>query len=272
MDGDEFDQNDGLDLAAAAASQNPPVLSVLIPAFNEERRLPDTLESINRHLAGCSTTYEIIVVDDGSTDATCQIVEELRALDERVRLVAMPHAGKGGAVRAGIAAALGSRIVFCDADLPVAPQDVVRLAHQLDDCDVAIATREGPGARRIGEPTHRHLMGRAFNLLTRLIAVPGIHDTQCGLKAFRAETALRIFHLQTIEGFGFDVEVLFIAQHLGYRIQQMPVLWSHRPSSRVDPLRDTILMFADLIRIRTRAFRGNYGQMIDARRALPVQP
>lgn len=272
MDGSGCDQNGGPAAAAPGVRLNPPVVSVVIPAYNEERRLPDTLMKINAHLAGAGLTYEIVVVDDGSTDATCQVVEQAHALDTCVRLVATPHAGKGSAVRAGVAAALGSRIVFCDADLPVAPQDVERLAHELDDCDVAIATREGPGAQRVGEPIHRHLMGRVFNLLTRIMAVPGIHDTQCGLKSFRAESAARIFPLQTIEGFGFDVEVLFIAKHLGYRIREVPVLWSHRPSSRVDPLRDTVRMFTDLVRIRARVWRGNYGRVIEARQALPAQP
>jgi len=233
-------------------------LTVVIPACNEEGRLPGTLQEISNHLAATGSTYEILVVDDGSTDRTGEVTALQAQRDTNIKLLARPHAGKGAAVRAGALAAKGGRVLFCDADLPMAPEDLTRLAAMLDQHDVIIASREGMGARRIGEPYYRHLMGRVFNLIVQLLAVPGVQDTQCGLKCFTTESAGRVFSLQTVEGFGFDVEILYIARKLGYRIQEVPITWSHRESSRVDPVRDTLRMLGDILRVRWNDLRGLY--------------
>jgi dolichyl-phosphate beta-glucosyltransferase len=137
-------------------------------------------------------------------------------------------------------------------------EDLMRMDSILETSPVVIASREGPGAMRTGEPLHRHLMGRAFNLLTRAMALPHVRDTQCGLKGFSAIGARDIFSRQSIDGFGFDVELLLIASRLGYAVQEMPIRWSHRPSSRVDPVRDTLRMVVDLLRIKWKDCLGVY--------------
>ncbi|MFN0073504.1 MAG: dolichyl-phosphate beta-glucosyltransferase [Chloroflexota bacterium] len=235
-------------------------LSVVIPAYNEQGRLPATLAEISQHLAATSSSYEIIVVDDGSTDATGEVTASQAQSDPHVQLLMTRHAGKGAAVRSGALAARGTRVLFCDADLPMAPAELTRLAAMLADHDIVIASREGSGASRLGEPYYRHLMGRVFNLIVQVLAIPGVQDTQCGLKCFTAESAAKIFRLQTVEGFGFDVEILYIARKLGYHLLEVPIIWSHRESSRVDPVRDTLRMLGDILRVRWNDLRGVYGR------------
>jgi dolichyl-phosphate beta-glucosyltransferase len=168
-------------------------------------------------------------------------------------------AGKGRAVRIGVTEARGDRIVFADADLSTPIEEVIGLAERLNERhQVVIASREGAGARRVGEPYVRHLMGRVFNVLVQALAVPGIQDTQCGFKAFTQRCARDVFSRQQIVGFGFDVEVLFVARQLGYGIKEVPVTWEYAASSRVDPLKDTIRMFRDVLRVRLNALRGEY--------------
>ena len=233
-------------------------LSMVIPAYNEEGRLVDTLERILAYLDGQGLRFEILAVDDGSTDRTPELVKEIAARDERVRLIREPHRGKGAAVRSGALAAAGRLVLFCDADLSHPVEDLTRLPALLDGAQVAIASREGSGSRRIGEPLHRHLMGRVFNFIVRTLAVPGIQDTQCGLKCFTRRAARDLFSSQTIDGFGFDVEILFLARKLGYRVVEVPITWRHVPASRVDPLRDTVRMLSDVLRVRWNDIKGVY--------------
>lgn len=233
-------------------------LSIVIPAFNEEGRLPDTLERILAYLNERGLSFEVLAVDDGSSDRTPELVKLISARDERVRLLRERHRGKGAAVRAGALAARGEIVVFCDADLAHPVEDLTRLPSLLNGAQVAIASREGSGATRLGEPVHRHVMGRLFNLVVQTLAVPGILDTQCGLKCFTRAAADDLFGRQTIDGFGFDVELLFLARKLGYRVVQVPITWRHVPASRVDPLRDTIRMLSDVLRVRWNDVRGRY--------------
>jgi hypothetical protein len=170
-----------------------------------------------------------------------------------------PLRGKGRAVKIGVGVARGDRVVFADADLSTPIEEVIGLADQLSDqSQVVIATREGSGARRVGEPYLRHLMGRVFNLIVQMLAVRGIQDTQCGFKAFTRAAAHDVFGRQQIVGFGFDVEVLFIARRLGYTIKEVPVTWQYAASSRVDPVRDTIRMLRDVLVVRLNDLRGLY--------------
>jgi glycosyltransferase involved in cell wall biosynthesis len=236
------------------------VLSLIIPAYNEEDRLPGTLSEITRHLSSMELEYEVLVVDDGSTDATTRVVNEVNGRDPAVRLLKTPHRGKGFAIRHGMLAARGERLAFVDADLPMPVADITRLAGQLENHSVVIASREGPGAERIDEPYIRHVMGRGFNTVVRLLAGLDFQDTQCGLKCFTAESARAVFTRQTINGFGFDVEILFIAQRLGYPIGEVPIAWRHVPASRVDPVRDTVRMLADVARVRWNDWRGAYSR------------
>jgi dolichyl-phosphate beta-glucosyltransferase len=233
-------------------------LSVVIPAYNEASRLPATLERVLAYLDQQSLRFEVLAVDDGSSDGTAEQVETLVAADQRLRLLREPHRGKGAAVKAGALAARGAVVLFCDADLCHPVEDLTRLPGYLDRAEVAIASREGKGAERLDEPTYRHLMGRCFNLLVRLLAVRGIQDTQCGLKCFTRAAARELFPRQTIDGFGFDVEILYLARRRGFRIVEVPITWRSVPSSRVDPIRDTLRMVTDVLRVRWNDLRGCY--------------
>jgi glycosyltransferase involved in cell wall biosynthesis len=233
-------------------------LSVVIPAYNEASRLPATLERVLVYLDQQSLRFEVLAVDDGSSDGTAEQVEPLAAADQRLRLLREPHRGKGAAVKAGALAARGAVVLFCDADLCHPVEDLTRLPGYLDRAQVAIASREGKGAERLDEPRYRHLMGRCFNLLVRLLAVRGIQDTQCGLKCFTRNAARELFLRQTIDGFGFDVEILYLARRRGFRIVEVPITWRSVPSSRVDPIRDTLRMVTDVLRVRWNDLRGCY--------------
>ncbi|MCC6175011.1 MAG: glycosyltransferase family 2 protein [Chloroflexi bacterium] len=238
---------------------NDPTLSLVIPAYNEEARLPATLEATSDYLHRRGEPYEILVVVNGSTDGTAAVAKCFAERDPSVRLIVTSLRGKGLAVKIGVSEARGERVVFCDADLSTPIDEVVGLADRLNERDqMVIATREGHGARRIGEPYSRHIMGRVFNSLVQVLAVRGIHDTQCGFKAFTRRCAQAVFSRQRLAGFGFDVELLYIARKHGFHIREVPVTWVYRPSSRVDPVRDTIRMFLDVVRVRLNDLRGRY--------------
>jgi len=241
-----------------------PFMSLVVPAYNEQARLPTTLIKLKAFLAKQSPHYEVLVVDDGSRDATATIVEEAMAGFPELRLLREQHRGKGHAVRKGMLAARGRYAMFCDADFSMPVEEVVKFPDALGDSfQIAIGSREVKGARRIGEPWHRHLMGRVFNLLVRAMAIPGLHDTQCGFKCFTQEAAREIFGRQVIDGFGFDVEVLYIARKMGMRITEVPINWYYSPSSRVDPIKDTIRMFNDVLQVRDNDRRGLYDCVSD---------
>ncbi len=236
-----------------------PAVSLIIPAYCEAGRLPRTLPDILAFLDRHRLDWEVRLVDDGSEDATLTVARDLAAGDPRVVVQAEPHRGKGGAVRAGMLAATAPYRVMCDADMSMPVDMVPRLLKKLfSGADIAIASREAPGARRIDEPAHRHVMGRVFNGIVRALAVHGIQDTQCGFKAFTAEAAERLFRASHLDGFAFDVEVLFLAQRSGMRIVEVPIDWTHDPDSRVSPGRDTRRMLAEIARIRVNRRLGKY--------------
>ena len=237
----------------------PPFLSIIVPALNEGLRLPETLPQILDFLHRQSYPGELLVVDNGSTDCTAAVVREMATGDPIVRLIQVDRRGKGLAVRLGMQAASGEYRFFCDADLSMPVDQIPRfLPPQLSGFDVAIASREAPGARRIAEPAYRHWIGRGFNLLVRSLAIPDLHDTQCGFKCFRAQAAVDLFSVQRLDGWTFDVETLFIAQRRGYRIVELPIPWHYRAGSRVKPLLDSLVMLADLFRIRSNWRQGLY--------------
>lgn len=239
--------------------RSQPIASVIIPAWNEERRIGDSLQRVAAFVRGRSESIEVLVVDDGSDDDTVPIVEALIQDQPFIRLIRNPHGGKGSAVKTGVSRGQGQYLIISDTDLSVPIEELPKfLPPVLDGYDVAIASREAEGARRIDEPQYRHLMGRVFNLLVRLVAVPRIQDTQCGFKAFRRDVARQVFPLQTIEGWGFDVEILFIARRLGYTIVEVPVTWYYGAESKIRPIHDTIGMIGDLWRVRLNATRGLY--------------
>ncbi|MBN1137340.1 MAG: glycosyltransferase family 2 protein [Anaerolineae bacterium] len=235
------------------------LVSIIIPAYNEEHRLHASLNRVAAFVQKQSYPIEVVVVDDGSQDATPAIAEQFASQYPFISLLRVPHGGKGSAIRAGVNRGQGQYLVICDADLAVPIEELPKfLPPALDSYDVAIASREVKGANRFNEPYYRHLMGRVYNLLVRLMAVPQIQDTQCGFKAFRRDAARELFALQTIDGWGIDVEVLFIAQRFGLKIVEVPVNWYYGKGSKVRPVQDTINMVRDLLRVRRNAGQGRY--------------
>jgi glycosyltransferase involved in cell wall biosynthesis len=239
----------------------PTHLSVVIPAHNEESRLPGSLSRILDYLNQQPYTWEVLVVENGSRDRTAQVAEGFAQEWPALRVLREPQRGKGRAVRRGMLQASGEYRFICDADLSMPIDQVSRfLPPTLVDYDVAIASREAPGAVRYGEPAYRHWVGRVFNRIVRLLAVPGFQDTQCGFKCFRGQVAEALFLLQRLHGWTFDVELLFVALRRGYRVVEVPIPWYYNPGSRVSLLRDSLAMFADLFRIRRNWRRGLYAE------------
>jgi dolichyl-phosphate beta-glucosyltransferase len=236
----------------------PPALSVVIPAYNEALRLPATLARVKEHLGRLGVAHEVVVVDDGSTDATSEVA---RAAGEGVRVLRHePNRGKGYAVRRGMLAATGARRLLTDADLSTPIEELAKLEAALDGgCDVAIGSRAIAGARiEVHQPAYREAMGRLFNRLVRVLLLPGLHDTQCGFKLFSARAAEAAFAAAALDGFSFDVEALYVARQRGLRIAEVPVTWRNDAATRVG-LGGGAAAFVDLLRIRLRAWRGAYG-------------
>jgi len=236
-----------------------PFFSIIIPAYNEENRLPSTLEQVFHFLEGQSYTSEVIVVENGSTDKTFEAAQRFAEQYKNLRVIHHEQRGKGGAVQRGVREARGEYVFFCDADLSMPIEEISKfLPPALMDFDIAIASREAPGAVRYNEPYYRHLTGRVFNMLIRLMVLPNLQDTQCGFKCLRADVARDIFPFQTLTGWAFDVELLYIAHHHGYRIIEIPIDWYFNADSKIRVLRDAWRMFIDLLVIRRNARRGLY--------------
>jgi dolichyl-phosphate beta-glucosyltransferase len=255
---------------ADATRQAEPSLSLIIPAYNEATRIAGTIGEAVAWLTSQTFGTELIVVDDGSDDSTADQTDRALSHLGYGRLLRIAHGGKAAAVRAGMLAATCEQIAFSDADLATPLPYLTELRAALaGGCDIAIGSREGAGARRFDEPPYRHLMGRVFNGLVRVLLVPGVHDTQCGFKLFRAEVArdllsrARLYRNagQIISGprvTAFDVELLTIARLHGYRICPVPVVWSYGAGSKVRPARDTWHNVRDLCEVWIAAKRGRY--------------
>ena len=236
-----------------------PFLSIIIPAHNEARRLPAALERVTAFVRAQNFPCEVLVVENGSKDETAAIARAWQEKLPELRLLCMEAAGKGSAVKAGMLAARGACRYMADTDFSVPLEEIPRFLEAIQaGADVAIGSREAPGALRIGEPVIRHWSGRIFNMLVRWWVVPGVQDTQCGFKCFSARAAEALFPLQTMNGWSFDVEVLAAAQQNGYRIQEVPVTWTYGTGSRIKPLRDAAALLRELWIIRTNARRGAY--------------
>jgi dolichyl-phosphate beta-glucosyltransferase len=241
-----------------------PVLSVVVPAYNEERRLPASLGRLLEYLERYEPSFEILVVDDGSRDRTSECVRALA--HPALTLVRNDgNRGKGYSVRRGMLLARGERRLMTDADLSTPLDELPRLAEALaGGAEVAIGSRAARGAEiAVHQPWYREALGRLFNRGVRLLAVRGIRDTQCGFKLFSARAAEEVFGVALLDGFSFDVEALFIAQSRGYRVVEVPVRWSNDAASRVT-LRKGALAFIDLLRIRANALLGRYGRAASA--------
>ncbi len=239
-----------------------PRLSIIIPAFNEEARIRSTLDQVITFLGTRPYSWEIVVADDGSTDATASLVGELAEGRPELKLLRLPHRGKGWAVKHGMLAAAGEYRFLCDADLSMPIEQVERfLPPQVGEVVIVVGSREAPNSRRIGEPIHRHLMGRFYNWLARLMAVPGISDTQCGFKCFPGQQASFLFQRQRTNGFAFDVEILFLARQSGLKVTEVGIDWYFREESKVRPLLDSLVMTWDLIKIRWLHRRRRLGKL-----------
>lgn len=226
-------------------------LSIVIPAYNEETRLQNTLPQVANFLTTQPYKAEIVVIDDGSVDRTAEVVEQIARQYACIRLVRAAHGGKGHAVKTGMLQVDSEYAFLCDADLAMPITELPKFLPPLQNgYQVAIGSREGQGAVRYNEPFYRHLMGRVFNWLVKTMAVPGFEDTQCGFKCFHHSARSDLFSHQTIDGFGFDVEVLYIALKRGYRIVEVPIDWYYQAESKVHPIRDTLRMIRDIMTVR----------------------
>lgn len=249
-----------------------PYLSLVIPAYNEGSRLGETLRTVTAYLREQPYTWEILVVDDGSDDGTGTLAETYAdaSAGASLRVIGNPHRGKAYAVRSGVLAAHGKIVGFTDADLATPIETLAAsVALFASGADVVIGSREGLGALRNDEPPYRHLMGRVFNALVQIVALPGIQDTQCGFKIMRGTVARALFSATRLYGedshppagpavTGFDVELLYLARKRGYRIAEVPVNWQYIAESKVNPLRDTVRNVRDLVMVRVNSLLGRY--------------
>ena len=230
-------------------------LSVVIPAYNEALRLRPTLRKIVDYLRGQGLGYEVLVVDDGSTDATAAVAEEFAA--DGVRVLRQPeNHGKGAVLRVGVLASRGEQVLLVDADLSTPIEDLERLRPHLQEAEVVLGSRAVAGSDiTLHQPVYREMMGRTFNLIIRLLGVRGLRDTQCGFKLLDGEVARRLFQELRIERFAYDVELVWLARRHGYRVVEVGVRWADSSSSRVNPMTDSLRMFWDVLALRWRGWR-----------------
>jgi dolichyl-phosphate beta-glucosyltransferase len=239
----------------------PVTYSIILPAYNESARIAATLDRILAHATERGWNVEVIVVNDGSTDSTAEIVLEYAKNHAVLRLLENPgNRGKGFSVRNGMLHARGDILLFSDADLSSPIEEADKLfAAIAKGTDIAIGSRWMDRRLQIRrQPMHRRLFGRIFNLALRVVLGLQFKDTQCGFKAFTRRSARVIFPQQKIERWGFDPELLYLARKFGFTVSEVPVAWSHREGTRIHPLRDGIRMFGELLRIRWYALKGNY--------------
>lgn len=246
-----------------------PYLSVVIPSYNERKNIGrQVLDEVLAYLKTQSFTWEIILSDDGSTDGTVAELKKFADKDKRVVVLENLHAGKGPTVQSGMLKAQGEWVLFTDFDQSTPLSESEKLLKFTDTHQVIIGSREITGAKRDHEPLHRHVMGRGFNFLVQTLAIPGIFDTQCGFKIFSGSACHKIFSNLVIYGRNkerhdaftgaFDVEALFLARKLGYQIKEVPIIWHHHETDRVSPIKDSLRMLADIIKIRVADLTGRY--------------
>ncbi len=245
--------------------------SIVIPVYNEETRATKTLTQVLSFMNAFAPAFEIIVVDDGSKDKTADSVEAYIKDHPEIKLIRNEHKGKGPTVKTGVLASSGKYIYTIDCDLSTPMEELKRLSNWIIDnnYDIVIASREGLGARREGEPVYRHIMGRVFNFWVQTLALKGIQDSQCGFKLYKSDVAKSVFSDLMVYGEGpkklasaflgaFDVEVLFIAKSRGYKIKEVPVKWVFAKTTRLNPIVDSYRMARDVLRIKILGIKGAY--------------
>ncbi len=238
-----------------------PFLSVVIPAYNEEGRIETSLEKISLYLERQRYTYELILVDDGSSDQTVKVVLDcFKHIQHGMLLQNEVNRGKGYSVRQGVLHSTGQYVLFSDADLSTPIEEVEKLFQYLaQGYDIAIGSRGLKESDiRLHQPWYREQMGKMFNRFVRALSLSKFRDTQCGFKCFRGDVARKLFAQQTIDRFSFDVEVLFLAARYHYKVKEVPIQWFNEPNTRVDILKDASKMFWDLLKIRYNAWTGRY--------------
>jgi dolichyl-phosphate beta-glucosyltransferase len=236
----------------------PLFLSIIIPAHNEESRLPLALEQAFAFLENQNFSSEVVVVENGSNDCTLEVAHKYLLSFPRLRVFHEDCPGKGRAIRRGMLEAHGEYRFFADVDFSMPVDEITRFLPPACNVDISIASREAPDSVRYGEPPFRHFTGRVFNFFIRSLVLPGLHDTQCGFKCFRASVAKDIFRVQTLPGWSFDVELLAIARRRGFTITEIGIPWFYNNNSKVNILRDSVRMFLDLLTIRANTRRGVY--------------
>lgn len=243
-------------------------VSVIIPAFNEELRLPATLDSVCAYLEGSvDRDYEVIVVDDGSSDGTADFVRSYEEKNERVKLISYEeNQGKGYAVRTGMLAAKGDYVIYNDADGSSPIEELEKLIKSIDSGhDLAFGSRAKPDdSRFVDALAYRKYMGNTFNLIVQALILPGIQDTQCGFKMFRRNVARDIFSVAQVNGFAFDVEILYIARLRHYKWEEVPINWSNVDGSKVNVFVDSPKMFVEVLKISMGAWLGRYRKLINS--------
>jgi glycosyltransferase involved in cell wall biosynthesis len=251
-----------LEGTAGAMSSAVPELSIIIPSYNEEARLPTTLERIAEYITASNRQTEVLVVDDGSKDRTAAVAEKFREKIPLLRVLSNGvNCGKGFSVRHGMLEANGQIVLFTDADLSAPIEEADKLLAELSDHDVAIGSRAlDRSLISVHESQFREFAGIVFNTIVRIILRLPFVDTQCGFKAFRRERCRILFEQQRIERFGFDPELLYLARRHGLRSVEIPVRWGHSPATKVNMLRDSIHMFLDVLTIRWNAMLGRYAR------------
>lgn len=242
-----------------------PETTIVIAAYNEEERLPGSLEKIRAYLAAEGAAAEVIVVDDGSSDKTAELTREAARWMPQLRLISYPeNRGKGYALRKGVDSSRGDLVLLTDADLstPIAELETLKEHLLRQTCQIAIGSRALPSSSIVrAQPAWRRGMGRFFNRMVRLLVIDGFNDTQCGFKLFSGEAARTLFGKARIDRFAFDVEILSLARKHGYRIAEVPVRWENSPASKVNPALDSLQMLGDLVRIRLSS-RPNRGKVL----------
>jgi len=234
-------------------------LSIIIPAYNEETRLPDTLNKVGSFLGTQSYSYEVLIVNNNSTDRTEEIIKDYCSRYPDMHGLFEKNPGKGAAVRCGMLQAQGDFVFMCDADLSMPIEELVNfLPPKLEGIDISIASREAPGAIRYHEPHFRHFGGRMMNWLIQLFILRGLNDTQCGFKCFSKQAAKDLSNHQTLPVSSLDIELLYIARQRGYKIQEIPIPWYYHQESKVNAVRDALQILMDIQTIRRNANQGIY--------------
>jgi dolichyl-phosphate beta-glucosyltransferase len=246
-----------------------PFLSVIIPSYNEQKNFSrGVLDEVLKYLKEQKYVWELILTDDGSSDGTVEELKKFAKNSPHITVLENAHMGKGPTVQEGMLTATGQWRLFTDFDQSTPIKEVEKLFEFTEQYPVVIGSREGKGAKRKREPLHRHLMGRAFNFLVQVLAVPGIYDTQCGFKLFSAAATEQIFPRLFIYGKhdtlqdaftgGFDVEALYLAKKMGFKIKEVPIFWQHNETNRVSPIKDSFRMLRDILRVRLADLQGRY--------------